>query len=158
MRRLNVWGANKAYCGRCVNGEWNLVPFVRSGCHCGCEREGSNIKRSGKVSCFIICHCGKKPKVAFGTSQLHFLHHPRHTHVRKTIKTLSYVSRTKLHPSLSVISTCKAQSLALHCLPLLYPQITLTYSFVPKGSYFSKESAKFGAFKKKSYEKKTKNL
>ena len=53
----------------------------------------------------------------------------------------------KLHPSLSVISTCKAQSLAL-----------LTYSFVPKGSYFSTESAKFGAFKKKSYEKKTKNL
>ena len=55
----------------------------------------------------------------------------------------------KLHPSLSVSSTCKAQSLALHCLPLLYPQITLTYSFVPKGSYFSTESAKFGAFKKR---------
>ena len=64
----------------------------------------------------------------------------------------------KLHPSLSVISTCKAQSLALHCLPLLYPQITLTYSFVPKGSYFSTESAKFGAFKKRLMKKKTKNL
>ena len=55
----------------------------------------------------------------------------------------------KLCLSLSVISTCKAQSLALHCLPLLYPQITLTYSFFPKGSYFSTESAKFGALKKR---------
>ena len=36
----------------------------------------------------------------------------------------------------------------LFCLPLLYPQITLTYSFLPKSSYFSTESAKFRAFKK----------
>ena len=86
------------YYGRCGNGEGNPVPFVKSGCHCGCEREGSDIKSSGKVSWFIICHCSKKPKVAFGTSQLHFLHHPRHTHVRKTIKTLSYVSRIKTSP------------------------------------------------------------
>ena len=64
----------------------------------------------------------------------------------------------KLHPSLSVISTRKAHSLALHCLPLLYPQITLTlYSFVPKGSYFSTESAKFGAFKKGLRKKKSLN-
>ena len=54
----------------------------------------------------------------------------------------------KLRLSLSVISTYKAQSLGLYCLPLLYPQITLTYSFLPKSSYFSKESAEFGAFKK----------
>ena len=63
----------------------------------------------------------------------------------------------KLHPSLSVISTRKAHSLALHCLPLLYPQITSTYSFVPKGSYFSTESAKFGAFKKGLRKKKSLN-
>ena len=134
MRRLNVWGANKVYDGRCANGEWSPVPFVRCSCHCGCEREGSDIKRDGKVSCFIICHCGKKPKVAFRTWQLHFLHHPRYTHVRKIINTLSYVSRVglKLCLSLSV-----AQSLALYCLPLLYPQITLTYSFLPKSSYLN---------------------
>ena len=45
---LNVWGANKVYYGRCANGERNPVPFVSSRCHCGCEREGSNIKRDGK--------------------------------------------------------------------------------------------------------------
>ena len=55
----------------------------------------------------------------------------------------------KLRLSLSVISTYKAQSLGLYCLPLLYPQITLTYSFLPKSSYFNKESAEFGAFKKR---------
>ena len=54
----------------------------------------------------------------------------------------------KLRLLLSVISTSKAQSLASFCLPLLYPQITLTYSFLPKSSYFSTESAKFGGFKK----------
>ena len=54
----------------------------------------------------------------------------------------------KLRLLLSVSSTYKAHSLALYCLPLLYPQITLTYSFLPKSSYFSTESTKFGAFKK----------
>ena len=44
----------------CANCEWNPVPFVSSIYHCGCEREGSGIKRDGWVSCFIICHCGKK--------------------------------------------------------------------------------------------------
>ena len=63
----------------------------------------------------------------------------------------------KLRLSLSVISTRKAQSLALYCLQLLYPQITLTYSFLPKSSYFSAESAKFGVFKK-DVEKKLKIL
>ena len=28
--------------------------------NCGCGREGSDIKRDGKVSCFIIYHSGKK--------------------------------------------------------------------------------------------------
>ena len=64
----------------------------------------------------------------------------------------------KLRLSLSVISTYKAQSLGLYCLPLLYPQITLTqHSFVPKSSYFSKESAEFGAFKKRLRKKKSLN-
>ena len=63
----------------------------------------------------------------------------------------------KLRLSLSVISTYEAQSLGHHCLPLLYPQITSTYSFLPKSSYFSKESAKFGAFKKRLKKKKSLN-
>ena len=147
MRIENVWRANKVYCGRCVNGEWNPVPFVSSRCHCGCEREGSDIKRDGKVSCFIICHIifsssflGKKSKVAFRTWQLHFLHHPRYTHVRKIIKTLSYVSRTKTSPlvfcheySLLFTVTLSADYIDLHCC-----------DFLLKGSYFSTESAKFG--------------
>ena len=53
-------GANEVYYGRCANCEWNPVLFLRSICHCGCEREGSDIKRDGWVSCFIICHCSKK--------------------------------------------------------------------------------------------------
>ena len=48
MCRLNVWGAKKVYYGRCANGEWSPVPFVRSSCHCGCEREESNIKGVGR--------------------------------------------------------------------------------------------------------------
>ena len=60
----------------------------------------------------------------------------------------------KLRLSLSVISTYNAQSLGLYCLPLLYPQITLSYSFLPKSYYFSKESAEFGAFKKRLRKKK----
>ena len=40
--------------------------------------------------------------------------------------------------SLSVISTYKAQSLAPFCLPLLYPQIALTYSFLPRSSLVQK--------------------
>ena len=58
----NVWGANKVYYGRCANGDWNQVPFVRSGCCCGCERDGSDIKRNRKAFCFIICHLGKNKK------------------------------------------------------------------------------------------------
>ena len=36
--------------------------FMWSSCHCGCQREGSDIKRDGWVSCFIICHFGKTQK------------------------------------------------------------------------------------------------
>ena len=64
--------------------EPTVVPFVRSSCHRGCEREGPDIKRDEWVSWFIICHSGKKFKVVFRTWQLHFLHHPRDTYVRKT--------------------------------------------------------------------------
>ena len=52
--------ANKVYYGRCANGDWNPVPFVRSSCYCGCGREGSDIRRDRKVFCFINCHLGKK--------------------------------------------------------------------------------------------------
>ena len=47
-------GANKVYYGRCTNGDWSQVPFVRSSCYCGCGREGSAMKRDRKVFCFII--------------------------------------------------------------------------------------------------------
>ena len=42
----------------------NLVLFVWSSCHCGCQREGSDIKRDGWVPCVIICHFGKNSKEA----------------------------------------------------------------------------------------------
>ena len=93
-----------------------------------------DIKRDGWVSFFIINHCGKKLKVAFTTRQLHFFHHPHYTHVRKTKnnKKPSLVSvGLKPRLSLSVISTHKALSLVLYCLPILDAQTTLAYSFLP---------------------------
>ena len=93
------------------------------------------IKRDGWVSFFIICHCGKKLKEAFTTRQLHFFHHPHYTHVRKTKnnkKKPSIVSvGLKPRLSLSVISTHKALSLVLYCLPIIDAQTTLAYSFLP---------------------------
>ena len=50
----------QVYYGRCANGDWNPVPFVRYSCYCRCGRERSDIKRDGKVPCFIISHWGKK--------------------------------------------------------------------------------------------------
>ena len=72
MHIQNVCRANKVYDGRCANGDWNPVPFVRSSCYCGCGREGSDIKRDRKVFYFITCHWGKKTQVAFRTWQPHF--------------------------------------------------------------------------------------
>ena len=40
----------------------NLLLFVWSSCHCGCQPERSNIKRDGWVFCFIICHFKKTQK------------------------------------------------------------------------------------------------
>ena len=78
----------------------------------------------------------KKIKVAFTTRQLHFFHHPYHTHVRKTKNNLKKPSLASvgLKPrlSLSVISTHKALSLVLYCLPILDAQTTLAYSILPK--------------------------
>ena len=48
------------------------------------KEKGVISKGTGWVSCFIICHCGKKIKVAFTTWQLYFFHSPRYTHVQKT--------------------------------------------------------------------------
>ena len=92
------------------------------------------IKRDGWVSFFIICHFGKKLKEAFTTRQLYFFQHPHYTHVRKTKnnKKPSLVSvGLKSRLSLSVISTHKALSLVLYCLPILDAQTTLAYSFLP---------------------------
>ena len=94
----------------------------------------NDIKRDGWVYFFIINHCGKKLKVAFTTRQLHFFYHPHYTHVRKTKnnKKPSLVSvGLKPRLSLSVISTHKALSLVLYCLPILDAQTTLAYSFLP---------------------------
>ena len=77
----------------------------------------------------------KKLKVAFTTRQLHFFHHPYHTHVRKTKTNYKKPSLASvgLKPSLSlsVTSTHKALSLVLYCLPILDAQTTLAYSFLP---------------------------
>ena len=74
MRIQNVWGGeNKVYYGRCAIGEWNCVPFVRSNCYGGCEREKSDIKRNGKVSCFIICHNGKKKNSKWHLEHYNFI-------------------------------------------------------------------------------------
>ena len=40
----------------------NLLLFVWSSCHCGCQLEGSDIKRDGWVPCVIICHFEKTQK------------------------------------------------------------------------------------------------
>ena len=88
----------------------NLVPFVWSSCHCGCPREGSDIKRDGWVSCFIICHFGRNSKEAtiFNMTTL-FL----------TSTSLQYEKNPPLQhsPSLSVISTQKAQFVTLYSSP-----------------------------------------
>ena len=65
----------------------NVVLFVWSSCHQGCQREGSDSKRDGWVPCFIICHFGKNSAEAiFRTRQLYFSHHPCYN----TKKTLAY--------------------------------------------------------------------
>ena len=94
MRIQNVWGANKVYYGRCANGEWNLVPFVRSACYGGCEREVSDIKRNGKVSCFIICHSGKKTQSGIYNMTTLFPSSPSLHPCPKKKLTISYVSRS----------------------------------------------------------------
>ena len=108
---------------------------MRSSCYGGCEREGSDIKRDGWVSFFIICHCGKKKlKVAFTTRQLQFFHHPHYTHVRKTKNNKKpSLASVGLKPrlSLSVISTHKGLSLVLYGLLILDAQTTLACSFLP---------------------------
>ena len=128
----NVWGQTRCILGdvqmedRASSRLWVLAVIV------GVRKD---IKRDcGWVSFFIICHCGKKLKVAFTTRQLHFFHHPHYTHVRKTKnnKKPSLVSvGLKPRLSLSVISTLKALSLVLYCLPIPDAQTTLAYSFPP---------------------------
>ena len=111
MRIQNVWGANKVYYGRCANGEWNPVPFVRSSCYCGCGREESDIKKDGNGSCFIICHCGKKKNSPWHLEQdnfISFIALATAMFGKHKTKTISYVSRTKTSPLLNI--TNKANS------------------------------------------------
>ena len=131
MRIENVWGQTRCIMGdvqmedRASSRLWGLAVIV------GVKND---IKRDGWVYFFIINHCGKKLKVSFTTRQLHFFHHPHYTHVRKTKnnKKPSLVSvGLKPRLSLSVISTYKALSLVLYCLPILDAQTTLAYSFLP---------------------------
>ena len=117
------------YYGRCANGEWNPVPFVRSSCYCGCGREGSDIKGDRKVFYFIICHWGKK-KLKWHLKHDNFIFcHLCCSHVRKNNDKPSPVSvGLKLCLLFSVISTHKPLFLAPYCLPLLYAQ---NDSFLP---------------------------
>ena len=48
--------------GICANCEWNLVPFVMSSCHCGCEREGSDLKGTGRCSALLFATVVKNTK------------------------------------------------------------------------------------------------
>ena len=68
-----------------------------------------------------------------------------------------FIDALKLHPSLSVVSTRKAHSLALHCFTVTLSADYIDLFICSIGSYFSTESAKFGAFKKR-LSKKNKNL
>ena len=113
----------------------NLVLFVWSGCHCGCQWEGSDIKRDGWVSCFIICHFGRNSKEAtiFNMTTL-FL----------TSTSLQYEKKSLFQhsPSLSVISTHKAQFVTVYSSPCAityqivwsfkHCHITLSYSVTVK--------------------------
>ena len=75
---------------RCITGDVQMANGTYNSSVCEVQLSSLVWKKrdwyqtDGKVSCFIICHSGKKLKVAFRTWQLHFLHHPRDTYVRKT--------------------------------------------------------------------------
>ena len=88
---------------------WVLAVIV------GVKEKGVISKGTGGCPAFIICHCGRKIKVAFTTWQLHFFHPPRDTHVRKTTTKKPSLMSVGLKPrlSLSVTSTHKASSLIL---------------------------------------------
>ena len=96
----------------------NQLLFVWSSCHCGCQREGSDIKRDGWASCFVICHFGSNLKEAtFRTWQLYFSHNP---------DTIRKKPRLQHSPSHSVIiSNHKAQFVTLYSSPC-----TITYQIV----------------------------
>ena len=113
----------------------NLVLFVWPSCYCRCQRERSDIKRDGWVSCFIICHFGKNSKEAiFRTWWLYFSHNP--ATIRKN-------PRLQHSPSDSVIiSTHKAQFVTFYSLPW-----TITYQIVWSFSTVSHYSALFSSSK-----------
>ena len=88
----------------------NLVLFLWSSCHCGCQWEGSDIKRDGWVSCFIICHFGRNSKEAtiFNMTTL-FL-----TSTSLTIQKNPLLQHSPWH---SDISTHKAQFVTVYSSP-----------------------------------------
>ena len=94
-----------------------------------------DIKRDGWVSFFIICHYGKKTQSGIYNTTTSFLSSPSLHPCSKNKKQLKKPSLASvgLKPrlSLSVISTHKALSLVLYCLPILDAQTTLAYSFLP---------------------------
>ena len=99
------------------------VLLVWSNCHCGCQRVGSDIKRDGWVSCFIICHFGQEPAPAsVETRKKRYLEHDSfisHTTL------LQYEKNPRLQHSPShsfIISTHKAQFVTFYSLPW-----TITY-------------------------------
>ena len=123
---------------RCITGDVQMANGTQSrlwglaAINCGCGREGSNIKGTGRCSTLSFAtrvKKKKKPQVAFRTWQLHFLYHLCYTHIWKNDDKPSPVSvGLKLCLLFSVISTHKPLFLALYCLPLLYAQ---NDSFLP---------------------------
>ena len=87
----------------------NLVPFVWSSCHCGCQREGSYIKREGgcPVSSFATLVETQKKR--------HLEHDNFISHINlDTIQKKNLTNPRLQHsPSYSVISNHKAQFVTL---------------------------------------------
>ena len=110
-----------------------------------------DIKRDGWVSFFIICHCGKKTQSGIYNTTTSFLSSPSLHPCSKNNKKLSLVSvGLKPRLSLSVISTHKALSLVLYCLPILDAQTTLAYLFLPSPFIASNHPCPKKTFKKAS--------
>ena len=108
---------------RCIVGDVQIADGTQSrlwGLSVIVDVKEKEVISRGTVGCpalsFATVVKKKKLKVAFKTWQLHFFDHPRYTHVRKTIKTLSYVSRIKTLP----LALCDQKSQGLVLVSLMF--------------------------------------